>query len=199
MKSLVGLSLILLVGIGGAQTPPPKKPQSPPEKPKLDPKAKTDPKGKPEAKPKPKKIKDPVTIKITTTTGQGNKYAGTGSSKIFILLNGDANHKYQLTTKPKPFQRGAKDSFELKNIDYDPDKIESVRILSESPDMWKCETISFQFFKAGKESRVHRHSPAQYLSNAPENKKLHAKPYIDLKMKVQLEAPKEKEEVRGQQ
>src|SRR5688572_9617842 len=78
MKSLVGMSLILLVGMAAAQTPPPKKPQTPPEKAKPDPKAKTDLKGKPEAKPKPKKIKDPVTIKITTTTGQGNKYAGTG-------------------------------------------------------------------------------------------------------------------------
>jgi hypothetical protein len=59
--------------------------------------------------------------------------------------------------------------------------------------MWKCETISFQFFKSGKESRIIRHSPAQYLSNAPERRALHAKPFVDFKMKVVLEEAKKKD------
>lgn len=63
--------------------------------------------------------------------------------------------------RSKSFQRGAKENFELKNIDFDPSKIESLRLMNDSTDMWKCETISFQFFRAGKESKVHRHSSAQ--------------------------------------
>jgi hypothetical protein len=186
MKSLVGMLLLASVAFAAVQPlqPPSKNPPKPGEKPKDDPKA------KPDAKPKPKKIKDPLTIKVVTTTGQGNKYAGTDTARVYILLNADEKQKHRLTHKNKPFQRGAKDSFELKNIDFDPSKIESVRLLNDSADMWKCETISFQFFRAGKESKVHRHSPAQYLSKAEERKKLHAKPFVDLKMKVQMAEPK---------
>ena len=163
--------------------------------PKSDPPKKAPPGAKPKAEPKPKakpKIKDPLIIKITTTTGQGNKYAGSGGNKVYILINGDQEKKHRLTNREKPFQRGATDRFELK-IDLDPNTIESVRLINESPDMWKCETISFQFFKSGKESRTIRHSPAQYLSSAPERKALHAKPFIDFKMRVVLEEPKKAE------
>ena len=51
-------------------------------------------------------------IKITTTTGQGNKYAGSGGNKVYILINGDPELKHRLTNKNKPFQRGATDKFE---------------------------------------------------------------------------------------
>ena len=50
MKSILGVSLFVIVGIAAAQTPPPaKKPSTPPEKPKTDAKGKTDPKAKPDA------------------------------------------------------------------------------------------------------------------------------------------------------
>src|SRR5689334_21497773 len=128
MKAIVAsLSLIVLCGAFGQ---PPKNP--PPKK---------DPPGakpKPESKPKPKLV-DPLIIKITTTTGQGNKNAGSGGNKVFILINGDAEMKHRLTNKNKPFQRGATDKFELK-IDLDPAVIESIRLVNESADMWKCET-----------------------------------------------------------
>jgi len=178
MKAIsVSLSLILLCG-AFAQPPksPPAKKDPPGAKPKAD--------GKPKAM-----VVDPLVIKITASTGQGNKYAGSGGNKVYILINGDAEKKHRLTNKNKPFQRGATDKFELK-IDLDPDVIESIRLVNESADMWKCETITFQFFKSGKESRLIRQSPGQYLSNAPERKALHAKPFIDFKMKVVLEDPK---------
>jgi hypothetical protein len=178
MKPLAAVLMVIVVFNGTAQ--PPKK-----QPPKKDPPG-TKPKA--EAKPKPK-IKDPLVIKITTTTGQGNKYAGSGGNKVYILINGDEGQKHRLTNREKPFQRGATDKFELK-LDFDPSKIESLRLLNESSDMWKCETITFQFFKSGKESRVIRHSPGQYLSSATERKALHAKPFLDFKMRVVLEEPK---------
>jgi len=140
-------------------------------------------------KPKKPKIKDPLVIKISTQTGQGNKYAGSGANKVFILINGEPEKKYHLTNKSKPFQRGALDKFQL-DTDLDPATIESVRLVNESDDMWKCETITFQFFKGGKESKLLRHTIGQFISNAHERKALHAKPYVDIKMKVLLEEPK---------
>ena len=197
MRTLVATLIVSVTFAAVAQPPAGDKNPPPPTKPKDASKPKTDTKPKPgekpktDAKAKPKPIKDPLIIKITTTTGQGNKYAGSASPRVYLLINGDEKQKHRLTNRDKPFQRGGKDSFELK-IDFDPSKIESVRLSNESADVWKCETIAFQFFKAGKESKLLRHSPAQYLSNAPENRKLHAKPYVDIKMKVGMEEPKEK-------
>ena len=160
--------------------------------------AASQPPAKPKAKEKPK-VQDPLVLKVATTTGQGNKFAGTGGNKIYILVNGEPGKKYHLTNKNKPFQRGATDKFQLK-LDIDPAEIESLRLVNESNDMWKCETITFQFFKAGKESKVFKHAPAQYLSAEGEKKALHAKPYIDFKMKVTLEEPKPKtEEGKGKE
>jgi hypothetical protein len=187
MRTLVAI-LVVAIAVsvvaqppGGNKNPPPpnksKDLLKPGEKPKAD------------AKPKPKPIKDPLIIKITTTTGQGNKYAGSATPRVYLLINGDDKQKHRLTNRNKPFQRGARDNFELK-IDFDPAKIESVRLTNESDDMWKCETIQFQFFRRGKESRILKHEPMQYLSAAPERKKLHAKPFIDIKMKVGMDEPK---------
>lgn len=175
----VAAALMVIVALNGAAQPP-KKPAPKKDSPGAKPKT--------EVKPKPKII-DPLIIRITTTTGQGNKYAGSGGNKVYILINGDSEKKHRLTNREKPFQRGATDRFELR-LDLDPATIESLRLVNESSDMWKCETITFQFFKKGKESRVLRHSPAQYLSSAPERKALHAKPYLDFKMKAVLEDPK---------
>jgi hypothetical protein len=124
-------------------------------------KPKSECKPKADAKPKPKPIKDPLTIKVATTTGSANRYANSDAARVYILLNGDPTKKFRLTSKSKPFQRGATDRFERKNIDFDPTKIETIRLSNESSDVWKCETVAFQFFRAGRQYRVIRHAPGQ--------------------------------------
>jgi len=148
---------------------------------------------KPKAAKSAKKAPSPNEFRLTvvTRTGSGNRYGG-ANARIYVVINGDNEHR-RILDNPKwdDFQVGAIDTFKNLRFDYPIDEIKSIQIKSESDDLWKCEWITFQFFKGGKQSKVYKFSPNRFVSAGPEKKAFHAVPFLEFKLTPKLEDPVE--------
>lgn len=184
-----------VAGQAAGQIAPPKQPNpaNPPSPPNAKPGQPAPPPGQPGAKaeekkkPAPRTFKNRLRVRVVTKTGGANKFANTSTGRIYLLLNGDPEHKARLAAKgKKPFERGATDQFDLL-FDLPAGEVKSVRLLSETADMWKCESFSVQFFQAGKQSAPYRFKPEQYFSASTERKLFHAVPFRDFPVKPALD------------
>jgi hypothetical protein len=147
------------------------------------------PKGKTKAKAKAK-ADDRLTLTVVTKTGRTNKFARANKIKIFVLLNADTAHKTQLLNPRKNnFELGATDTFKNIPVNLPLDQIESIRVAVEGDDMWHCESISFQFFQKGLQSREHKFTPDRFLSSAKEKKAFKPVSQLDFKLTPTLAPP----------
>jgi hypothetical protein len=138
------------------------------------------PKGRAKAK---AKADDALTLTVVTKTGRTNKFARANKIKIFVLLNADPAHQTQLLNPRKNnFELGATDTFKNIPVNLPLDKIESFRLAVEGDDMWHCESISFQFFQQGLESREYKFKPDRFLSTAKEKKAFKPVSHLDFKL-----------------
>lgn len=132
---------------------------------------------------KKKKDDDAITMTVVTKTGSLNKNARADAIKIFVLLNGDTDHKTRLKDPKKDnFELGATDKFQKIPVKLPLDQITSIRLAVEGDDMWKCETISFQFFQGESQSKLYKFSPGRYLSAGKERKGYKAVKLLDFKL-----------------
>lgn len=176
--------MVVICSLGSAQekksAPAPNEKQAPAEK---------------KPAPKAKEPDDRLMLTVVTRTGGTNKFARADKIQIFVLINGDREHKHRLfNPKKNNFELGATDTFANIPIDMPLEKIESIRLAAEGDDMWKCETISFQFFQKELKSRLYKFNPARYVSAAKEKKAFASTPSLDFKLTVKpVLAPPEAE------
>jgi len=128
---------------------------------------------------------DKLTMTVVTKTGGTNKFARADKVQIFVLVNGDRDHKQRLyNPKKNNFELGATDTFEKIPINVALEKIETLRLVAEGDDMWKCDSISFQFFQKGLQTKQYKFNPGRYLSAAKEKKAFATTPSLDFKLTV---------------
>jgi|GEM_PF-4232443 len=126
---------------------------------------------------------DAITMTVITKTGALNKNARADGIKVFVLLNGDADHKTRLQNPRKNnFELGATDTFSKLPVKMPLNEIESIRLTVEGDDMWKCETISVQFSQNDLRSKLYKFSPGRYLSAGKEKKGYNATKTLDFKL-----------------
>ncbi len=149
------------------------------------------------ATPKPtktaKKPPSPNEFRLTvvTHTGSGNKYAQS-VAKIYVIINGDDEHRQRLHKRNwSGFQNGATDTFANLRFDYPIDEIKTIKVKTESADMWHCEWITFQFFKDGKQSTVYKFAPNRWISSGIKGKAFKVVPFVEFKLTPKLEDPVE--------
>ncbi len=145
----------------------------------------------PKAAKSPKKPPSPNEFRLTvvTHTGSGNKWAQS-VARIYVIINGDDEHRQRLN-KPKwsGFQNGATDTFANLRFDYPIDEIKTIKVKTESADMWHCEWITFQFFKGGKQSKVYKFTPDRWLSTGIKKRAFKVIPFVEFKLTPKLEDP----------
>jgi hypothetical protein len=113
-------------------------------------------------------------------------------AKIYVIINGDDEHRQRLHKRNwSGFQNGATDTFANLRFDYPIDEIKTVKVKSETPDMWYCEWITFQFFKDGKQSKVYRFAPDRWISAGVKAKAFKVIPFVEFKLTPKLEDPVE--------
>jgi len=136
---------------------------------------------KPEGEKKP--ARDELTMTVVTKTGAVSKRAKADQLKVFVTINGDETQKVQLDNRKKDdFELGASDTFKNLRVKVPIEEIKTIRLSVEGKDMWKCESISFQFFQNDTQSQKFKFNPGRYLSEEKEKKGFNATTHVDFKL-----------------
>jgi len=140
--------------------------------------------------------KDQLTMTVITKTGSVAKWAKADKLQVFVTINNDEKHKIRIDNRIKGgFELGATDTFKGIPVKLPLDEIKTLRLSVEGKDMWKCETISFQFFQKGLQSHKYKFTPARYLSGEKERKGFTATTHVDFKLPSEPKlAPPEKDD-----
>lgn len=141
--------------------------------------------------------KGELSMTVVTKTGKVNKFAATNGLKVYIFYNGDPMHRVQLDNPRKnDLELGATDTFRNLRVDPPLEEIKTLVLAVEGHDMWKCESISFQFFQKGLQTRMYKFNPDRFLSGSNEKRKLNAVPFLEFKLSTKpvLAPPEKKEE-----
>lgn len=99
---------------------------------------------------------DRYTLTVITKTGLGMYDPSDGSDRvrIFVFLGSDDGGKQELQSAG--FGRGSEIRFEGIEFDYPLEKIDKISFLCQGgTDAWGMESVSFQFFKGHRQSKLY--------------------------------------------